>query len=77
MLNPEIQRAPADAASDAFALWNLGFRPFYLLASSFAALSILLWIGQYSGGLPACEGSPPGRRWRRSPGCGSPVACWF
>jgi uncharacterized protein involved in response to NO len=35
-----------------FALWNLGFRPFYLLASSFAALSVLLWIGQYTGLLP-------------------------
>jgi uncharacterized protein involved in response to NO len=32
-----------------FVLWNLGFRPFYLLASSFAALSVLLWIGQYAG----------------------------
>ncbi len=36
-----------------FALWNLGFRPFYLLASTFAAVSILLWIGQYAGLLPA------------------------
>jgi uncharacterized protein involved in response to NO len=36
-----------------FALWSLGFRPFYLLASSFAALSILLWICQYTGHLPA------------------------
>lgn len=45
---PGTQPAPA-----VFALWNLGFRPFYLLASSFAALSILLWIGQYAGYLPA------------------------
>ena len=36
-----------------FALWNLGFRPFYLLASSFAALSALLWVGQYAGLFPA------------------------
>jgi uncharacterized protein involved in response to NO len=35
-----------------FALWRLGFRPFYLLASVFAALSILLWVGQYAGYLP-------------------------
>jgi uncharacterized protein involved in response to NO len=35
-----------------FALWNLGFRPFYLLASAFAAVSILLWIGEYAGYLP-------------------------
>jgi uncharacterized protein involved in response to NO len=33
------------------ALWQLGFRPFYLLASIFAALSIPLWIAQYAGWL--------------------------
>jgi uncharacterized protein involved in response to NO len=43
----------ANPASNGFALWNLGFRPFYLLASTFAALSILLWICQYTGHLPA------------------------
>lgn len=36
-----------------FALWQLGFRPFYLLASVFAALSIPLWALQYAGLLPA------------------------
>ena len=35
-----------------FALWDLGFRPFYLLASVFAALSIPLWALQFSGLLP-------------------------
>ena len=35
-----------------FALWNLGFRPFYLLASIFAALSVALWVGEYAGLLP-------------------------
>ena len=35
-----------------FALWNLGFRPFYLLASIFASVSILLWIADYAGVLP-------------------------
>jgi uncharacterized protein involved in response to NO len=44
----QLKRAPA---SDRFALWNLGFRPFYLLGSSFAALSILLWVCQYTGHL--------------------------
>ncbi len=39
--------------SGGFALWSLGFRPFYLLASIFAALSILLWICQYAGDLRA------------------------
>lgn len=32
-----------------FALWALGFRPFYLLASVFAALSTPLWALQFSG----------------------------
>jgi uncharacterized protein involved in response to NO len=33
----------------AFALWQLGFRPFYLLASLFAAVSIGLWALQFAG----------------------------
>jgi uncharacterized protein involved in response to NO len=32
-----------------FALWDLGFRPFYLLAAAFAALSVPLWALQFSG----------------------------
>jgi uncharacterized protein involved in response to NO len=32
-----------------FALFDLGFRPFFLLASAFAALSIPLWALQFSG----------------------------
>lgn len=34
-----------------FALWQLGFRPFYLLASVFAALSIAMWAAQLAGWL--------------------------
>ncbi|MCW5657698.1 MAG: NnrS family protein [Burkholderiaceae bacterium] len=34
-----------------FALWELGFRPFYLAGSTFAALSILLWLLQLTGTL--------------------------
>jgi uncharacterized protein involved in response to NO len=44
---------------NAFALWNLGFRPFYLLAGTFAALSILLWVCQYVGYLPTAYLSAP------------------
>jgi uncharacterized protein involved in response to NO len=40
---------PRAAPRGAFALWALGFRPFYLLASAFAALSVLLWALQYGG----------------------------
>jgi uncharacterized protein involved in response to NO len=41
-----------------FALWQLGFRPFYLLASGFAALSIGLWGLQLAGwlGRPYLQG---------------------
>jgi uncharacterized protein involved in response to NO len=51
---PGIERPDArvQASRAAFALWNLGFRPFYLLASAFAAVSILLWVAQYAGYLP-------------------------
>lgn len=45
-LQPKI---PPVAAG--FALWNLGFRPFYLLASIFSAISVLLWAAQSSGWL--------------------------
>jgi uncharacterized protein involved in response to NO len=43
----------AQAAPSAFALWHLGFRPFYLLASIFASLSIALWGAQFAGWLSA------------------------
>ncbi len=43
---------PPQAAPQGFALFALGFRPFYLLASLFAALSIPLWALQFSGLLP-------------------------
>lgn len=36
-------------AAQRIALWQLGFRPFYLLASLFAALSIPLWVLQFAG----------------------------
>ena len=48
-----IQRVqPPAAQTPGFALWQLGFRPFYLLASTFAALSIGLWAMQFAGWLP-------------------------
>jgi uncharacterized protein involved in response to NO len=42
-------KAAGRLAAGGFALWNLGFRPFYLLASLFAAASVLLWAAQFSG----------------------------
>ncbi|MDR7272575.1 uncharacterized protein involved in response to NO [Pelomonas saccharophila] len=42
---------PPQATPKVCALFALGFRPFYLLASVFAALSVPLWVLQYSGAL--------------------------
>jgi uncharacterized protein involved in response to NO len=49
MLKIENPSSQATHASSGFALWNLGFRPFYLLASLFAALSVALWTLEYAG----------------------------
>jgi len=53
MIKLEEPSRPADRQGSGFALWQLGFRPFYLLASGFAALSIALWALQFSGLLGA------------------------
>ena len=47
-----LQEPPAPAPEPrGFALWQLGFRPFYLLAGIFGAASIALWAAQFSGAL--------------------------
>ena len=53
VLVPLLEPQGASAAPDGIALLRLGFRPFYLLAALFAALSVPLWIAQYAGLLPA------------------------
>jgi len=62
-LAQSTQRRPLEptppAAAAQHALWNLGFRPFYLLASIFAAISIPLWVCQYAGYLPAAPFRSP------------------
>ncbi|TFZ00037.1 NnrS family protein [Ramlibacter rhizophilus] len=49
----KIEEPSARTPRNGFALWALGFRPFYLLASVFAALSIGLWGLQIAGMLPS------------------------
>ena len=44
-------QAPSPSGSPRFALWNLGFRPFYLLAGLLAALSVFFWTAQFAGWL--------------------------
>ncbi|HEX8012094.1 MAG TPA: NnrS family protein [Casimicrobiaceae bacterium] len=52
-MNLHASTVPAEPRPAACAaLWRLGFRPFYLLASLFAAISIALWAVQYAGWLP-------------------------
>lgn len=55
----EASNLPVKPAPPSFALWSLGFRPFYLLAGIFAAVSIPLWICQYAGYLPATYARGP------------------
>jgi uncharacterized protein involved in response to NO len=38
-----------------FALFDLGFRPFYLLAGAYAAVGVPLWALQYAGWLPGAN----------------------
>lgn len=45
-----------------FALWNLGFRPFYLLAGLFATIAISHWIAQIAG-WTAPGAHPPDPLW--------------
>ena len=40
------------AAPRGFALWQLGFRPFYFLAAVYASLSVLLWALEYAWWMP-------------------------
>jgi uncharacterized protein involved in response to NO len=40
------------AGAPRFALFDLGFRPFYLLAGAYAAIGVPLWALQYAGVLP-------------------------
>ena len=49
------ERAAAPLTATGFALFSLGFRPFYLLAGAFSAFSVLLWAAQYSGWLPSAH----------------------
>ena len=52
MATVNVTRHPLNDGHARFALLDLAFRPFYLLASTFAAVSILLWGLQFSGYLP-------------------------
>lgn len=42
-----LQIESPSKASNKFALFNLGFRPFFLLATGFGALSMLIWLSIY------------------------------
>jgi len=46
---------PQAGAAPSFALFALGFRPLYLLAGAYAALSVPLWAAQFAGWLPGAN----------------------
>jgi len=48
-MQPLIQISPPSRKlpTQGFALFNLGFRPFFLLAAAFATLSIAIWMARY------------------------------
>lgn len=47
----QLGETPASATPSltGCALWNLGFRPFYLLAGVFSALAVAVWVAHFSG----------------------------
>lgn len=45
----QIEGTGPGGARPGFALWALGFRPLYLCAGIFAALSICAWVAQFAG----------------------------
>ena len=47
-----MQTSSIHAASNRFALFDLGFRPFYLLAALLATLNAPVWVAQWHGALP-------------------------
>lgn len=55
-ITPISEPSSSPAASGAapwqagHAVWQLGFRPFYLLAAVFAAISVPLWLASFAGG---------------------------
>lgn len=58
------QAAPEAAPQRGFALWALGFRPFYLGGALFATLAMLAWLAELNGHpLPALHPYMPGMLW--------------
>ena len=47
----EENNQPKALPPASFALWNLGFRPFYLLAGIFAVVGITIWVAHFTGWL--------------------------
>jgi len=57
----QLQEPPRRRQKQEFALWDLGFRPFYLLAAALAMLSVPMWALQFSGVLG--QGVLKGANW--------------
>lgn len=54
-----LEEPRADAAKPGFALFALGFRPFYLLAALWAAVAVPLWLATFTARLAGPTHLPP------------------
>jgi uncharacterized protein involved in response to NO len=62
LLRIESPSEPGATAPAGFALWRLGFRPFYLLGALYAGLAVPLWIAAHAGAL-GLPGELPAQWW--------------
>jgi uncharacterized protein involved in response to NO len=61
---PRIDEPEQPSAPRGFALFALGFRPFYLLAALFSALAVIGWVAALEGHI-ALSGALPGVLWHQ------------
>jgi uncharacterized protein involved in response to NO len=62
LMSIEPPSKSGETAPAGFALWRLGFRPFYLLGALYAGLAVPLWVAAYAGAL-ALPGDLPAQWW--------------
>ena len=59
LITPESAADSMRPTPQSFALFQLGFRPFYLLAAAFAAIALPLWVAVFCGWIDWSTGLSP------------------
>ncbi len=59
----ESDKSAAPAPPPQFALWSVGFRPFFLFAGVYAVIAIATWVAQYGGWLGGYASRMAGPLW--------------